>query len=64
MLIVGRRAGQRILIGKDIAITVLEVRGNTVRVGVDAPAHLSVDREEIRKLKEQQREQVPTGRDV
>jgi carbon storage regulator len=47
MLILTRRIGERILIGDDVSITVLGVRGNQVRLGVDAPAEISVHREEI-----------------
>ena len=47
MLILTRRVGERILIGDDVSITVLGVRGNQVRLGVDAPAEVAVHREEI-----------------
>lgn len=47
MLILTRRVGERILIGDDISITVLGVRGNQVRLGFDAPAEVAVHREEI-----------------
>jgi len=47
MLILTRRIGERILIGDDVSITVLGVRGNQVRLGIDAPAEVAVHREEI-----------------
>lgn len=47
MLILTRRIGERILIGDDISISVLGVRGNQVRLGIDAPAEVAVHREEI-----------------
>jgi carbon storage regulator CsrA len=47
MLILTRKPGEAIRIGKDIAITVLAVNGLQVRLGVDAPKDVSVDREEI-----------------
>lgn len=47
MLILTRRAGESILIGNDITITVLGVKGNQVRVGINAPRELGVHREEI-----------------
>ena len=58
MLILTRRIGETIMIGEDIAITVLAVKGNQVRVGVKAPAETSVHREEIyeRIQREGQRE--------
>ena len=47
MLIVTRRAGQKIVVGDGITIEVVEVAGNTVRLGVDAPRSVPVYREEI-----------------
>lgn len=47
MLILTRRAGESLVIGENIAITVLGVKGNQVRIGVKAPREVSVHREEI-----------------
>ncbi len=47
MLILTRRVGETIMIGEDIAITVLGVTGNQVRIGVNAPKEVAVHREEI-----------------
>ena len=47
MLVLTRRRGQKILIGDDVVVTVLEVKGDQVRLGVDAPRHVSVHREEL-----------------
>jgi carbon storage regulator len=47
MLILTRRVGETIKIGGDIAVTVLGVNGNQVRVGIAAPANVAVHREEI-----------------
>ena len=47
MLILTRRVGEVLRIGDDISITVLSVKGNQVRIGIDAPSDLSVHREEI-----------------
>lgn len=47
MLILTRKPGQVINIGGDIAVTVLDVKGNQVRIGVSAPRTVRVDREEI-----------------
>ncbi len=47
MLILTRRVGETVVIGDDIEITVLGVKGNQVRIGVKAPREVAVHREEI-----------------
>ena len=47
MLRISRRAGERIMLGDNTIIEVLEVRGQTVRIGIDAPRAIPVYREEI-----------------
>jgi carbon storage regulator len=47
MLILTRRAGETVMIGSDITITVLGVKGNQVRIGINAPKDVPVHREEI-----------------
>lgn len=47
MLILTRKIGESLLIGDDVEITVLSVRGNQVKLGVKAPKEISVHREEI-----------------
>ena len=47
MLILTRRSGESLIIGDDVTITVLGVKGNQVRLGIDAPRDCSVHREEI-----------------
>jgi carbon storage regulator len=47
MLIITRRAGERIVIGDDITVQLLEVQGSTARIGIEAPKSLPVYREEI-----------------
>jgi carbon storage regulator len=47
MLILTRRVGETIVIGDDVIITVLGIKGNQVRIGINAPKDVSVHREEI-----------------
>ena len=47
MLILTRRAGETVMIGSEITITVLGVKGNQVRIGINAPKDVAVHREEI-----------------
>ena len=47
MLILTRRVGETLMVGDDITITVLGVKGNQVRIGVEAPPDVAVHREEI-----------------
>ena len=56
MLILTRRMGETLMIGDDITVTVLGVKGNQVRIGVNAPRQLAVHRQEVyeRILSEEQ----------
>lgn len=47
MLILTRRVGETVMIGNDVTVTVLGVKGNQVRVGISAPKDVAVHREEI-----------------
>jgi carbon storage regulator len=47
MLILTRRIGETVMIGNDVTVTVLGVKGNQVRIGVNAPKDVAVHREEI-----------------
>ena len=47
MLILTRRVGETIMVGDEVQVTVLGVKGNQIRIGVDAPKEVAVHREEI-----------------
>lgn len=51
MLTITRRAGQSICIGDDIRVTVLHMQGGQIRLGIDAPDDVIIDRDEIRELR-------------
>ena len=56
MLILTRRVGETLMIGDDVTVTVLGVKGNQVRLGIDAPKDVSVHREEIYQRIQQENE--------
>ncbi len=47
MLVLSRRLGESVVIGDDVVVTVLEIRGDVVRLGVDAPREVQVRRQEL-----------------
>ncbi len=60
MLILTRRIGETLIIGDDVNITVLGVKGNQVRLGINAPKDVSVHREEIYLRIQQEKEGTET----
>ena len=61
MLILTRRVGETLMIGDDVTVTVLGVKGNQVRIGVNAPKDVSVHREEIYERIKKERQQGLAG---
>ena len=58
MLILTRRIGESVIINEDITVTVLGIKGNQIRVGIEAPRHVSVHREEIyQRMKKEELEE-------
>ncbi len=57
MLILTRRIGETLMVGDEVTVTVLGVKGNQVRLGVNAPKNISVHREEIYNKIQKEKEQ-------
>jgi carbon storage regulator len=62
MLVLSRRRDERILIGDDIEIVVVEVRGEKVRLGINAPTEIAVHRAELRERAKAQIEPKPDAK--
>lgn len=62
MLILTRRIGETLKIGDNVDVTILSVRGNQIRIGINAPRDVAVHREEIyTRIKEEERQQKELG---
>jgi carbon storage regulator len=59
MLVLTRRAGEQLVIDGDITITVVEVAPGRVKIGVQAPPHVRIDRKEIHERKQNETERPP-----
>ena len=64
MLVLSRLKGQRIRIGDNIIIEITDIRGDKVRLGIDAPVEIPVHREEIWKAIQQEKIKEETERDA
>ena len=59
MLILTRRVGETLMVGDDVTVTVLGVKGNQVRIGVNAPKEVAAHREEIYQRIQKEKDQEP-----
>lgn len=63
MLTLTRRVDESLVIGDNVTVTILGVKGNQVRIGVDAPRDVSVHREELAQKQDGKNQKLPLRRD-
>ena len=62
MLVLSRKVGEQIKIGKDIVVDILKIEGNTIRIGIEAPKDVTILRMEVfEKIQEENRESASQG---
>ncbi len=61
MLILTRRVGETLMVGDEVTVTVLGVKGNQVRIGVNAPKEVAVHREEIDQRIQKEKDEEPNS---
>jgi len=62
MLVLSRKRGEQICIGNGVVLTVISVQGDRVRLGIQAPREVTVDRQEVRQRKVDERSPTPSQR--
>jgi carbon storage regulator len=59
MLILTRRVGETVIVGNDVAVTIVGVKGNQIRIGISAPRNVPIHREEIYERIRREQQPVP-----
>ncbi len=62
MLVLSRQRGESIMIGGNVEVSIIDIRGNKVRLGITAPREIEVDRKEIYEKKEAAKAQTQEGK--
>jgi carbon storage regulator len=64
VLVLTRRAGESVMVGDDVVVTVLEVRGDVIRIGVQAPRSVPVHREEVYRALQRANQEAASPSDI